>query len=196
MINLTELAGTTLRTPRVAARMIIALDLGRDALWTALALVAAVNAVVLQLLISTSSTEVQAQFPSYFDKPLAVFLLLAGVMVIYIHTVYWAGLALGGEGRLDDVLAVLIWLQVLRTVVQLIVVVLTFLMPLFAGLVSMAAFVWAFWILLNLVTEALKLPSVGHAFVALAMALIGLVFGLGILLATIGVASQGVLSNV
>lgn len=196
VINLTQLATLTLRTPREAARMLMAMDLGRDVLWTALALVSILNAIALPVLIASSAPEVQAQFPSYLGSPLAVFVLLAGIMVIYVHSVYWAGLALGGEGRLDDVLALLVWLQVLRTVVQLSTLVLTFVVPVLAGLLSLVALVWAFWILLNFVAEALKLPSLGHAFVALALALVGLVLGMGILLAIIGVVAQGTLNNV
>ena len=196
MINWAELAKTTLRDPREGARSVLALDLGRDTLWTALALVAAVNAIVLQVLISTSPAEVQGQFPSYFGSPIAVFALLAGIMVLYVHSVYWAGLSLGGKGRLDDMLALLVWLQVLRTAVQLAVLVLTFVVPALAGLVSLLAFVWSFWILLNFVAEALSFPSVGHAFFALAIALVGLVLSLGILLAIIGVVAQGTMTNV
>lgn len=196
MINWGALTQTTLRDPREAARQIMALDLGRDALWTALALVAVVNAIVLQLLVSGVPPEVQAQFPGYFASPLVMFMLLIGVMVIYIHTVYWSGLSLGGEGRLYDVVALLVWLQVLRTVVQLFVLLLTLTVPSLAGLASLAAFAVAFWILINFVAEALSLPSLGHAIMALAVAVVGLVLGLGILLAIISIAATGTMSHV
>ncbi|MGB3243590.1 MAG: YIP1 family protein [Sulfitobacter sp.] len=190
------LVQATLRDPRGAARTIIALDLPREVLWTTLALVAAVNTIILQLLIAASPAEAQAQFPSYFNAPLAVYVLLAGVMVIYIHSVYWAGLALSGKGRLFDVLALIVWLQVLRTAIQIIVLVLTFILPALAGLVSLVAFAWGLWVLLNFMVEAMALRSIGHAGLALVLAIIGLVLGLGILLAIIGLAAQGTVSNV
>lgn len=191
-----QLAQTTLSAPRQAARQIIAMELPRDVLWTALALVAAINTIVLQLLISISPPEAQSQFPSYFNAPLAVYILLAGIMVLYVHSVYWAGTAMGGQGRLFDVLALIIWLQILRTCAQFVVVVLTVVAPSLAALLSLVVFALAFWILLNFVTEAMALPSLGHTFLALLMAVIGLVLGLGILLAVLGLAAQGTFNNV
>ena len=195
--DLIALAKTTLRAPREAAREIMALGLPRNVLWTALALVAAINTLILQILISASPPETQAQFPSYFvGSPLAVYVLFAGIMVVYMHSVYWAGLALGGKGLLFDVVALLVWLQALRTIAQFAVVALTFVVPALAGLLSLVVFAVALWILLNFVTEAMGLPSIGHAMMALLLAVIGLVMGLGILLAVLGLAAQGTLNNV
>lgn len=195
-LNLIDLARTTLRTPREAAQQIMALELSRDVLWTGLAMVAAINTIVLQLLIWMSPAETQAQFPSYFSAPLAVYVLFAGIMVVYIHSVYWAGLALGGKGQLYDILALLVWLQVLRTVAQVVVLAATLIAPALAGLLSIVVFAVALWILLNFVTQAMALPSLGHALMALFIAVIGLVMGLGILLAILGLAAQGTLGNV
>ena len=194
--DFTMLAQMTLRDPREAARIIMALNLPREVLWTALALIAAINTIILQLLIAASPPETQAQFPSYFSAPLVVFTLLAGVMVVYVHTVYWAGRAISGKGLLFDILALIVWLQVLRTAIQLIVLVLTMVAPALAGLLSIVAFAWGLWVLLNFMVEALELPSLSHAGLALMLAVVGLVLGMGILLAVLGLAVQGSVSNV
>ncbi len=188
------LVQTTLRSPRAAAEQIIGWNLSRDVLWTALALVAILNTFVIILLIQLAKPDMP--LPGYFNTPLALYVLLTGVLVIYVHAIYWAGLAVGGQGTLADVLALVVWLQVLRAIAQVGVLVLTVLLPQIAILLSLAVAIWGLWILLNFITTALKLPTIGHAVTVIVIGAVGLVLGLGILLAVIGVAAQGVLSNV
>ena len=185
------LVGLTLRDPRAAARQIMAMDLPRHVSWSALFLAAAVTTLVLQVMIGLSPAETRDRLPSYFDAPLAVFLLLAGLMVIYVHAVFWAGRVLSGTGRLDDLLALMVWLMVLRAGVQVITLVLTLTLPPLAGLLSILALVWAFWILLSFVAEALVLPSLGHALMALLIGVVGLFLGVGMLLAVILILAGG-----
>ncbi len=184
----------TLRNPREAAAHIINWHLGRDVLWTALALVAVLNTFVLVLLIQMAQPDMP--LPSYFRTPLVLYVLLAGILVIYVHTIYWAGLAIGGQGALADVLALVVWLQVLRALSQVGVLVLTLLVPQIAVLLSLVIAGWGLWILLNFISTALNLPSIGHAIVVLIIGVLGLVVGLGTLLTLIGLASQGAVSNV
>jgi hypothetical protein len=188
------LVQATLRTPRLAAQQIIGWQLSRDVLWTALALVAVLNTFVIVLLIQMAQSSVP--LPSYFSAPLALYVLLAGVLVIYVHAIYWAGLAIGGKGTLGDVLALVVWLQVLRAVAQVGVLVLTVLVPSLALVLSLIVGVWGLWILLNFITTAMNLPTTAHALVVLVIGAVGLVLGLGVLLSVIGLSAQGVLNNV
>ncbi|OAN76705.1 hypothetical protein A8B82_15020 [Sulfitobacter sp. EhC04] len=187
---LVQLVQTTLRAPRDAAGQIMALGLTRDVLWTALALVAVGNAALLFVIFQTSDTEFP--LPGYVERPLALFVIIAGMMVIYVHGMYWAGLALGGSGSLNDVLALVIWFQILRAVAQLAIIVLSFVLPALGLLLSLAVAVWGFWIFLNFVAAAMHLASVWQALAVLIAAAVGLIFGLGILLTLIGLGAQGV----
>ena len=189
-VALISLAQTSLRDPQSAAQQIMGWGLTRDVLWTALALVAVLNTFVVLLVLQAS--EPAFPLPSYFERPLALYVLIAGMMAIYVHGMYWAGLAMGGEGTLDDMLALVIWFQVLRAVAQLAIVVLSVLLPALGLLLSLVVAVWGLWVFLNFVAAALHMTSVGRAFVVLVLAAIGLVFGLGILTALIGLVAQGV----
>lgn len=184
----------TLRTPRDAAAQIINWQLGRDVLWTALALVAVLNTFVIILLIQVAQPDMP--MPSYFSAPLALYVLLAGLLVVYVHAIYWAGLAIGGQGALADVLALVVWLQILRALAQVGVLVLTILVPQLALLLSLVIAFWGLWILLSFISTSLNLPSLGHAIAVLIIGAVGLVVGLGFLLTLINLAAQGVLSNV
>jgi hypothetical protein len=165
--------------------------LSRDILWTALALVAVLNTFLVLLLMEISRPTMP--LPSYFDAPLTLFVLLTGLMVVYIHAMYWAGLAIGGKGTLMDVLALVVWFQVLRAGAQLAVIVMTLALPSLGMLLSLVVAVWGLWIFLNFIATAMHLPSAGHGLAVLIIAAVGLVLGLGILLSVIGLVAQGVM---
>ncbi len=193
-IDFKALALLTLRDPRAAAQQIIGFNFPRDVLWTGLALVALANTVIIVLLLAMSPPNIA--LPSYFDAPLAMFVLLAGTSVVYIHAIYWTGVAIGGKGSLLDVLALVVWLLVLRVAAQLAVVILTLAAPMLALLLSLVVSVWGFWIMLNFIAEALHLTTLFHAFAVLVIGAIGLVLGLGFLLTLIGLSAQGVFAHV
>ncbi|SDG14452.1 Yip1 domain-containing protein [Sulfitobacter delicatus] len=188
--SLMPLVRTTLRDPRAAAAMIAALPLGRDVIWTGVALIAALNALVISggFVLAPPAMEL----PGYFQMPLALFVLLAGLMVLYVHALYWVGRAMGGQGRTETLLATVVWLQGLRLVAQIGVLVLTLVLPAAALLASLVVTFWGLWILLNFVAEILNLPGLFHAAAVLAGAALGVLLGLGFLLSLIGLTAQGV----
>ena len=63
-----------------------------------------------------------------------------------------------------------------------------------SGLLSLAVAIWGFWIFLNFLATALHLNSPWHAIAVLVVAFVGLVLGLGILMAVLGGLAQGVMS--
>ena len=77
---LIPLAQTSLRDPQEAAKMIMGLNLGRDVLWTGLALVAVINTFLILLVIEVSGPTMP--LPGYFSQPLALFVLIAGLLAL------------------------------------------------------------------------------------------------------------------
>ncbi|APE43386.1 hypothetical protein BOO69_08130 [Sulfitobacter alexandrii] len=186
---LANLVQTTLRAPRDAAEQIMTLGLTRDVLWTALALVAIFNAALLYVIFRTSGTTLPV--PAYVERPLALFIIIAGMMVIYVHGMYWAGLAFGGSGKLNDVLALVVWFQILRAAAQLAIIVVSLALPPAGMFLSLGVAIWGFWIFLNFVTAAMRLSSIWQALAVLIAAAVGVIVGLGLLLTLIGLAAQG-----
>ena len=183
---------TSLRNPRGAAGLIMAMGLKRDVLWTALALVAVFNTFLVFLIVHTSAANMP--LPGYFDKPLTLFVLIAGLMVVYIHAMYWAGLAVGGKGNLMDVLAVVVWFQVLRAMAQAAIVLMSLAIPPLGTVLSLVVAAWGLWIFLSFLAVALNLKSLWHGVAVLVVAFVGIVLGMAVLIAMIGGAAQGVLS--
>ncbi len=190
LVNLVILA---LRNPREAAEQIMEWQLSRDVLWTALALAAAVNTLIFSLGLILHPTP---GIPTFFTSPLAMFVLLAGVLVVTTHGLYWTGRAIGGDGDLGDVLALLVFLQFLRIIAQVVIFVLMFVSPSLTALASLATGIIGFWLLLNFIAAAFHFPTLGRAFGVLLIAMVGVVLGLSLLLSIVGIAAQGVVPNV
>jgi hypothetical protein len=182
---------TSIRNPHAAAGLIIEMNFSREVLWLGLALVAIVNTFLLYFIVRMS--EPNLLIPAYFERPITLFLLNAGLMVVYTHAIFWAGQAIGGQGRLIDVLAVVVWFQVLWILAQAATMLISLAVPGLGALVSLAAAGWGIWVFLNFLAAALVLKSPWHALAVLMVAFVGLVLGLGIAMALLGGLIQGVL---
>lgn len=180
-----SLARTSLSDPRAAARQVMQLGLSRDILWTALALVAVINTFLVFFLVGTSANP-DLPIPGYFERPMVLFFLIAGLTVVYVHAMYWAGQAIGGKGALHDVLAVVVWFQLLRAAAQAAIIVFSLVLPPLGAILSLIVAIWGIWIFLNFLATALNLVSPWHSIAVLVVAFVGLVLGVGVLTALIG----------
>ena len=189
-IDLINLVRISLRTPDLAAEEVIGWQLGRDVLWMALALAAIIGTGLVVLITELSGPAMV--LPINISSPLAMFVVLAGTMVVYVHLLYWTGSALGGNGTLNDVLSVVIWFQYLRILAQVTIVVVSLALPALGLMLSLVIAGWGLWIFLNFLKIALKLGGLGHAFMVLVVSAVGLVLGLGVLMSLIGIGAQGV----
>lgn len=184
-----QLALDTLRAPRHAARQILALRLDTSALWTALALIVVLNAILngltLPLLMAPD------MLPAAFASPWLFALILGGSMVIGTFVLTWVGQIMGGRARLSDMLALVVWLQTLRLVVQAAAFVLYFVVPALSDMLALIAGLWGIWITIAFIDEAQGYGSVLKAIMVLVVTILGLAFGLSFFLLLIGVSSPG-----
>ena len=193
-MNWTDLVGESLRTPALAARRLIAMGLPRDILYQALLAVAAANAFLASLpnLISTSPVPT----PAIFNSPLALFALVAGGLVISVHIFYWAGRAMGGRAGMTDVMSVFIWLQALRAMAQVLILIVGLAAPGLAALLAVVAMGYGLYILVHFLNEANRFESVGRTVGLLIAVMAGLVLGLMLLITLIGATNLGIPNNV
>ncbi|WP_420567318.1 YIP1 family protein [Thalassovita sp.] len=189
MIPLKELAIETIRTPRKSAERILSLELRPEAIWTALALVAVLNA----LLFSASVTLLEARvgIVSGFNLPFLYLALMVAVMVIGSMVLAWIGQLMGGRARLMDLLPLVIWLQALRAAAQLGVIVVIFVLPGLADMVSLMVGLYGLWILVNFIDVAQGWQSLGKSIVTMLIAGFGFAFGLSLFLLLIGAGGTG-----
>lgn len=191
-VALMSLVQITLRQPREAAEHIMSMGLKRDVLWTGLLLGAALYALVMQLIMYVSEPTIG--LPSFASKPLVLFVIVAGGLVVYVHALHWVARALGGSGDLWDMLSVMVWLQILRAVAQLALLMITLALPALGVLLTLVVGIWGLWIMFHFIAAAGRLPTAGHGIAVVVIAAIGLVLGLSIFLSLIGLSAQGVMS--
>jgi hypothetical protein len=192
-ILLTNMVLLSLREPRTAAEQIIGWRLDRDTLWTALALAACVNTLIFSLSVVLQPSEAM---PAFFTSPLAMFVLLSGVLVVTTHGLYWTGRAIGGQGELGDMLSLIVFLQILRILAQIVIFVLMFVSPGISLLLSLATGIFGMWLLVNFIAAAHRFETLGRAIGTLLIAMAMIVLGLSFLLSIVGIAAQGVMPSV
>ncbi len=188
-----DLAVETLQSPRTAAQKIITLNLSRDVLWSGLILVACINSILNGVSLFFTDFSV---LPTVLRNPIMFFVIITGLQVLSVHAFYWTGRAIGGQGDLGDVLALLVWIQALQAAAQVVLFVLVLLAPSLAEMIALGVSIFALWLTVNFITEALHFPSLMYAVGTVVLAAVGIAFGLLILVGLIGLGAIGVPSNV
>ena len=192
-----DLAVDTLRDPQTTAQRIMAWDLDSRLVYMALFAVAAINAIVTSapvVLVPGSVDDAARQampILTLMERPFVLFALVAGGLVVMVQALYWAGRAMGGQGRLADMLVLLVWLQGLRAAAQVVVFVLSLAVPMLAGLFALVVIVVAFWLLLHFISAAHHFGSLFQAFGLFASVVAGLFLGLMLILTLMGVSAGG-----
>jgi len=184
----------TLFQPHEAARALIEMRLPVQWLWMALALMSILNSIVysLSLQLSPPSDPSAALMPPAFHSPILFALFLFGALAITVIALYYVGQGLGGApASMDDILVLLTWLQVLRLLVQLGVLVLALVAPVLGALVVMVAAVWGIYILICFVDAAHRFGNMFKAAGVIVLSLVAMAIGLSALLSLVGVAVMG-----
>jgi Yip1-like protein len=179
-----NLALLTLRNPAQAARQVLALELGREVLWTGFALAVVANTfffTLQQVLIPAPEGT-----PAIFTSHTAYFAMVAGGQAMFIYALYLAGTWMGGQGTLHDVLALMVWLQLLQAAAQALLLILMLTAPVLFMAFNMVAMIYGLYILVHFIDQAHGLSSLGRAVGVLAAALFSLAFALALLLALAG----------
>jgi hypothetical protein len=189
-----ELVRQTLFSPREAADRIMALWLPRQWLWMALALMSVLNGIVYSLSLYLGpppDPEALRMIPPAFQSPVLFTLFLLGALVVTVMTLSWIGRSLGGSGGIQQVLALITWLQVLRLGVQLTLLVLMVVVP-FAGLaLVLVASVWGLVILVAFVDRAHGFDNIFKAIAVIILAVLAVIVGLSIILSVFAAAVVG-----
>lgn len=184
-----QLAITSLSDPAQAARTLMAMRIPRDALWTGLFLVAVLNTILAGL--SDILIHNPTPLPAIFSVPVVYFAVVSGGLILTVYSIFWTGRMMSGKGTFEDVLVLMVWLQMLRVIVQAVTLVLFLVMPMFAALLVFAASLVGVYILVHFVNQAHQLGSIPRAAGVLIASVLLIVLGLTMLLSLVGGASMG-----
>jgi len=179
----------TLSQPRDAAAEILSIRPNRSVMWSALVLAVLLNTMAYEFSLFASAPQVA--LPVIFSSPIIFAILIGSGLVLSIYSITYAGRFIGGRAVLDDVMALLIWLQFLRFAVQLAAFLLMPIIPGIAGLLILCATLYGMWLLLQFVDVAHGFENLLTSFFALILSGLGIVLGLAILLSLLGVQNMG-----
>lgn len=189
-----DLFGQTLRTPRAAAERILALNLSREWLWMALILMGVLNGIVYSLFLQIGPApdpETLSLIPTALRSPALFTMLLLGVLVFTVLSLTWVGQALGGRAQVTQVLALIAWLQALRLVVQLALLVLMLTVPSAGLLLVTIASIWGLVILIVFIDRAHGFDNGFKAVAVVILAFLGMVAGLSAILSVLATLVMG-----
>lgn len=189
-----QLAVVSVTDPAAAARALIALRPPREALWTALVLVAVLNTLIFVL--SGMLVPGPSPLPAMLSSPVIYFAIVAGGLVLTVYAIFWTGRAFGGQGALEDILVLIVWMQSLRVLVQVAALVLVLTAPLLSALLVFAAALIGLYMLVHFIDQAHRFGSPGRAIGVLIASVLAIVLGLSVLLSLLAGPILGVSSHV
>lgn len=188
--DLRDLAVLTVTDPADAARRVLALSLPREVLWTGLVLAVILNTLLYGL--SGMLLPARDDTPALLNLSPAIYLIvLGGGLFLTVHAIHKVGRLMGGQGSLDDVLSLFVWLQFLRVALQAATVVLALVAPVLSLLLVFAASLVVIYIMLHFVDQAHRLQSLARAAGVLIGAAFAIAFALYFLLLFLGAAFAG-----
>lgn len=183
----------TLFRPRDAAGALIAMRLPGQWLWMALGLMAVLNAIVysVSLQVTGPGDPTEAMMPHAFQAPVVFALFLFAALVLTVLSLFWVGKKLGGRARIEDVLVLITWLQVLRLILQLGVAALVLVVPAIAALVIVVSSFWGVYILVGFVGAAHGFANAFKALLVIILAFLLMAVGLTFFFGVTGIAVMG-----
>lgn len=193
-MTLQALAIQTITKPAEAARAILSRDWPREALWSGLFLGLVLNTLfyaLQQMLfpVPAGAQMIQMGTSAYLAMNLAIQLALIGGITL-------AGRFFSGQGRADQVMALMIWLLILQAAAHAVMLLLILVSPVVAVLMNLAVVVVGFFIMLHFVNEVHGLGSLFKAFAVVMMAGVIVIAALTLFLNLFGFSILGLTANV
>ncbi len=179
-----NLVVTSIKDPASAARTLMAMGFDTRVLWDALILAAVGNTALFVL--SNLFVTGPSPLPGFFEMPLVYFAVVAGGLVLSILSISWTGRMMGGTGTTANILVLMVWMQILRLAVQLLVMVLLFVAPLLSGLLVLASAVIGVYMLVHFIDQAHGFGSPGKAAVVMIASFLAIAVGLSVVLLLVG----------
>lgn len=183
----------TVKAPQEGASTILSLGLTRDILSQLLALVVVLSVLVGQLgvILMGGGMEDGAMTGPFVMSPLmatAVQMMILFILIVSVHVI---GRALGGTGSFEESLALVTWLQFILLCLQVLQIVAIVVFPTLGALIGIASIVLFLWLLINFVAVIHGFTSLGLVFAGVLISAFGILFGMSLVLAMLGLSIPG-----
>lgn len=178
-----DLAVETVRNPAAAATQLMGMNIPREAVWTTLFLVAVANAALMVL--TNFLFPAPSPLPQIFQAPIVYMIVVSCLLIVSIYTLLFIGRSVGGRANIGDIMILIVWLHVLRVLVQAFTLALMFVMPFLAIIVMLAASVAGIYIMANFINQAHGFNSLPRSVGVLVVSGIATLLGLAVVVSLI-----------
>lgn len=183
----------TVPEPRVVARDLFGLGLGRRTLWQILLLIL-VSMAFLGVISGVLFPVDAAEYGPIMSNPLAVSASESVVGVGTVFAIFYLGRMAGGTGSFAQALMTVVWMHFIALVIELGVLFLGVFAPGLALVLWGGGFVMTFWVLTQFVTEMHGFRSAGMVFVGILLSLLVFIVIVSVLAGVVGIGA-GVAPN-
>jgi len=189
-------AWASVSTPREVARWVMHFDLPRLMRWQVLLLVVVLSTVLPFLQVQLVGSPSQVVMGEVMARPFTAGLVQMCALVVTVFMIFWIGRAMGGQGDMGDAILLVAWLIFVLFLLGVVQLVMLFLIPPIAILISLLSIGLFFWLLTNFIAELHGFASLAQVFMMILVSLLGFAFGLSLILSMIGLSVTGVPANV
>ncbi|TCP63450.1 Yip1-like protein [Rhodovulum bhavnagarense] len=196
LVFLIRLARDTVSDPREGARRVLALNLSEGLLWQALVLVVVVSVLLTALGEIAVPAPVDPLLPVFSANPLLTAVVQGGLLVVMVYAIHFIGRGFGGHGDFAGAMTLTVWLQFIMMLLQVAQTVFLIVFPPLAGLIGMLGIGLFFWLLSHFVTVLHGYASALRTFFGIMASMVGIVFGISLIMSLLGVTLQGALPDV
>lgn len=152
----------SITAPRAAAGQLLALRLPMQVGWMGFALVVVINTLA-QALYSLI-VPLPKEFEGASIPPFGFAIMFASALILSVIVITWVGRFFGGKAQLDQVLIILVWLQFLRALAQIGLVVIAVLIPQLSIFIGLGVSLLGVWLLVNFLAVAFDFDSLWKSF--------------------------------
>ncbi|MEM6594436.1 MAG: Yip1 family protein [Pseudomonadota bacterium] len=182
-----DLMKLTVADPKSGAERLLSIDLSREAIWSLLAAVVALSVISAWLMNGLLPNGGQPDVMSmrFMSSPLMFALVMWGLLVLTVFCTHYIGQMFGGVGHFNDSLKLVTWLQAILLVVQIGQLIIALVSPALAAFVGLAIGLYSIWVFVMFVSVLHDFESRFMVFVAMLGVMLGLIFGLSLIVGLI-----------
>ncbi|MBV0912230.1 Yip1 family protein [Anianabacter salinae] len=188
--DILRLGVSSIPNPQQGLRAVFSLGLGRAEAWQALILMVVVSTLLGEATAALLPVSASIAGP-LLATPLLAFVVQLCLLVVAVFAIFWIGRAMGGTGAFEDAVLTVAWLQFILVMLQLAQIAALVVFPPVAAWLGILGIGLFFWLVTHFTAALHGFTQPGKVFLMVVVSMLGIAFGLSIILSLIGVSAPG-----
>ena len=194
--DLQTFALRSIRDPAAAAPVLMKLDLPRNALWSGILLMAALQSLLVGFAVWITPVPSDPEAPiaiiqALYGAPLWFFGVTLLINVLTIYALLGMGRLFGGTATLEDIMVVMVWFQGIQIAFKLVAMLLGLFIPILEALMVLAASGIGIYMFVNFINQVHRFDSIGRTLVVIVLAMLAVLLGFSLFVVLVGTPFMG-----